>query len=166
MAFRYDGSGYYLESTSARGRLLGLDAGDRRIGVAISDPDRHFALPLRTVERDRRGGEFAELERLIREEDVTEVVVGLPLSLSGEAGSQAESAREFAEELKSRVQLPIHMYDERLSTQEAMRRVADEPRSRGSRRQRPSEADTDALAASIILQAFLDRQRFQDASAG
>jgi putative Holliday junction resolvase len=152
-----------LESISGRGRILGLDAGDRRIGVAISDPDRHFALPLRTVERDRGGTEFAALERLIREEEVTEVVVGLPLSLSGEQGAQAQSATEFADTLRARIAMPVHMYDERLSTQEAIRRVSDEPRGRGNRRERskPQAADTDAIAASIILQAYLDRLRFQ-----
>ena len=157
-----------MESFSTRGRILGLDAGDRRIGVAISDPDRHFAIPLRTVERDRGGTELAALERLIREEDVTEVVVGLPLSLSGQPGAQAENATEFADALRSHLQMPVHMYDERLSTQEAIRRVADEPRTRGSRRERSKSqaADTDAIAASIILQAFLDRQRFEGASLG
>jgi putative Holliday junction resolvase len=156
-----------LESTSARGRILGLDAGERRIGVAISDPDRHFALPLRTVERDRDGTEFAALERLVREEDVTEVVVGLPLSLSGEAGAQAQRATDFADSLRSRLLLPVHMVDERLSTQEAIRRVSDDSRDRhGNRRERSKSqaADTDALAASIILQAYLDRLRFQGSS--
>ena len=156
-----------MEENLARGRLLGLDAGDRRIGVAISDPDRHFALPLRTIERDHRGGEFTALADLIREEEVTEVVVGLPLSLSGDSSAQTEAARAFAEELQARIELPVHMYDERLSTQEAMRRVSDEPRGRDRRdrrdRGRPSDADTDALAASIILQAFLDRERFKGA---
>jgi putative Holliday junction resolvase len=154
-----------LEENLARGRMLGLDAGDRRIGVAISDPDRHFALPLRTIERDRRGGEFTALADLIREDEVTEVVVGLPLSLSGDSSAQTESARAFAGELQTRLELPVHMYDERLSTQEAMRRVSDEPRGRRDRRDRgrSGDADTDALAASIILQAYLDRERFRGA---
>ncbi len=136
--------------------------------MAISDPDRSFALPLRTVERDGRGGEWNALEALIREEDVTEAVVGLPLSLSGESGAQAESARAFADELQRRMSLPVHMIDERLSTQEAIRRVAPEPRARNSRRERgkAAAADTDAIAASIILQAYLDRERFRSASAG
>jgi putative Holliday junction resolvase len=146
--------------------MLGLDAGDRRIGVAISDPDRHFALPLRTIERDRRGGEFTALADLVREEEVTEVVVGLPLSLSGDSSAQTEAARAFAEELQTRLSMTVHMYDERLSTQEAMRRVSDEsPRGRRDRRDRgrAGDADTDALAASIILQAYLDRERFRGA---
>lgn len=156
-----------MEEDTQRGRVLGLDAGERRIGVAISDPGRQFALPLRSVVRDNHGGEFAALEILVKEEAVTEAVVGLPLSLSGEAGMQAERARDFAEDLRTRLSLTVHLYDERLSTQEAIRRVSDEPRGRGSRkdRGRGQQADTDALAASIILQAFLDRERFT-ASAG
>ena len=155
-----------LEPNSGRGRILGLDAGERRVGVAISDPDRHFAVPLRSLERDNRGSEFAALQRLIGEEEVTEVVVGLPLSLSGEAGSQAERARDFAGQLESRFQLTVHMYDERLSTQEALHRVSDDHRRGRRERQKPPVADTDALAASIILQAYLDRQRFSGPSAG
>ncbi len=102
------------------------------------------------------------------EEEVSELVVGLPLSLSGELGAQAISASEFAQGLMVRLRLPVHMYDERLSTQEAIRRVSEEPRGRGNRkeRHRSEAADTDAIAASIILQAFIDRQRFKDAMAG
>lgn len=135
--------------------------------MAISDPDRVFALPLRSVVRDGKGGEFAALESLIQDEEVAELVVGLPLTLSGEQGSQAASATAFADELRTRFALTVHMYDERLSTQEAMRRVTDEGRGRGNRKERgkAQQADTDAIAASIILQAFLDKARFS-ASAG
>src|SRR3712207_1352479 len=92
-----------LAPGQGRGRVLGLDAGERRIGVAISDPERRFALPLRSVTRDGRGGEFATLRQLAEEEGVNEVVVGLPLSLSGEAGAQAENARRFAQQIESRL---------------------------------------------------------------
>jgi len=142
------------------GPILGLDVGDRRVGVAISDPDRRFALPLRSVERDRTDGALDAIARIVAEEEVAEVVVGLPLSLSGEAGPQAESATAFARRLGDRLGLPIHLWDERLSTREAQRRVQGPSRGRGGRRERPSrEADVDAIAASIILQAYLDRQR-------
>ena len=93
---------------------------------------------------------------------MTEVVVGLPLSLSGEAGSQAERANDFAGELGLRFQVTVHMYDERLSTQEALHSVSDDHRGERRGRQKGPAADTDALAASIILQAFLDRQRFSE----
>ena len=147
-------------------RILGLDAGERRIGVAISDPDESFALPLRSVERDAKGGrDFEALATLARDENVSQVVVGLPLSLSGDDSAQTQRAREFAADLKRRLGLTVHLWDERLSTQEALRRVAVEGRSSGGRRgrarQAPPAADTDALAASIILQAYLDAKRIE-----
>jgi len=139
--------------------VLGLDVGDRRIGVAVSDPDRRFALPLNSIDR-ARGGELDAIAAVVREDDVDELVVGLPLSLSGESGPQAVNATEFARSLEQRFSLPVHLYDERLSTREAERRVTDERRSGGRReRSRPQQADTDAIAASIILQAFLDSHR-------
>lgn len=144
-----------------QGRVLGLDVGERRIGVAVSDPERRFALPLRSVERDRQSGELGAIDSLARADEVVEVVVGLPLSLSGESGPQAESTTAFARELERHLGLPVRLWDERLSTQEALRRVGDEGPSRKRRRERSQTtgADTDALAASIILQAYLDRQR-------
>lgn len=149
-----------MELNRQQGRVLGLDVGDRRIGVAISDPERQFALPLRAIERDRQAGEFEAIAAVIREDEATEVVVGLPLSMSGETGSQAETSAGFARELEQRLEIVVHLWDERLSTSEAIRRTTDQ-RPTGKRktsRKRP-EADIDALAASIILQAFLDRQR-------
>jgi putative Holliday junction resolvase len=145
------------------GRILGLDAGDRRIGVAISDPDRSFALPLRSVLVD--GHEVEALRDLVTGEDVGEIVVGLPLSLSGDDSAQTQRVREFAAGLEGALALPVHLWDERLSSFEAGRLATDAgARSRGRRgraRQQPSPVDTDALAASIILQAYLDRLRFQ-----
>jgi putative Holliday junction resolvase len=147
-------------------RILGIDAGERRIGVAISDPNASFALPLRSVERDARGGrDFEELRALARDEEVAEIVVGLPLSMSGEDSAQTQRARDFAAELERRLGLPVHLWDERLSTQEALRLTGNEGRSAGGRRGRgratPPAADTDALAASIILQAYLDARRIE-----
>jgi putative Holliday junction resolvase len=125
--------------------------------VAISDPEQRLALPLRSVLRDRRGGEYEALAKLAREEAIVAIVVGLPLGLRGEAGAQAETAQAFAAALRKKLALPVHLWDERLSTHEALRLVGG---GRGGRRGRPARvADTDALAASIILQAYLDRQR-------
>lgn len=147
-------------------RVLGLDAGERRIGVAISDPDASFALPLRSVDRDAKGGrDFEALADLARDEEVAEIVVGLPLSMSGEDSAQTQRARDFAAELERRLGLTVHLWDERLSTQEALRRVGHEGRGAAGRRGRgrptPPAADTDALAASIILQAYLDSKRIE-----
>ena len=149
------------------GRILGIDAGERRIGVAISDPGRSFALPLDSILAD--GSEFDRLAELAAREGVSDLVVGLPLSLSGEASAQTERARAFASKAEQRLELAVHMWDERLSSREAERLVAPEREGRGRDRNRrgggrggrPSTgADTDALAASIILQAYLDSLRY------
>ena len=150
-------------SPSPAGRILGVDAGERRIGLAISDPGGSFALPLNSIPAD--GTEFEALRHQVEAEGVVEVVVGLPLSLSGEASAQTERARAFASRLEEHAGVPVTMWDERLSSQEAERltsgppdrRSREQSRRRGHRRQ--SEVDTDALAASIILQAYLDSRR-------
>ena len=145
------------------GRVLGIDAGERRIGVAISDPGGSFALPLDSIPAD--GSELDRLAELVQREGVTALVVGLPLSLSGEASAQTERARTFASRVEQRLGLPVHMWDERLSSHEAERLTSGEREGRGRERGRrgarrqPSGADTDALAASIILQAYLDSLR-------
>jgi putative Holliday junction resolvase len=143
------------------GRLLGLDAGERRVGVAISDPEQSLAVPLRTLERSVAA---RELELLARDEEVAGVVIGLPLSLSGESGEQAERTREFARGLSERLNLPVAFWDERLSSQEAERILApSRPPGRSSRTdsraRRPDKGATDQVAATIILQAFLDSRR-------
>jgi putative Holliday junction resolvase len=144
------------------GRILGIDAGDRRIGVAISDPDRSFALPLNSILVD--GHEIDAIQRLVVAEEVTELVVGLPLSLSGDDSAQTGHVRDFATHLETTLQLPVSLWDERLSTHEAQARSEDASRGRGKRRSgrhQPPPVDTDAIAASIILQAYLDRLRNQ-----
>lgn len=133
--------------------------GERRIGVAVSDPDGSFALPLRSVDGRQPSQAIDAIRELARDHDAGEIVVGLPLSLGGGDSAQTESVRRFAHELELGAGIPVHLWDERLSTQEAMRRVGDsQPRGR-SRKTRQPEADTDAIAASIILQAYLDHQR-------
>ena len=114
----------------------------------------------------RGGSDFEALATLARDEEVAEIVVGLPLSMSGEDSAQTQRARDFAAEIERRLGLRVHLWDERLSTHEAMRLVGDEVRSggggrRGRGRPQPPAADTDALAASIILQAYLDAQRIE-----
>jgi putative Holliday junction resolvase len=150
-------------SARGDGRVLGLDVGERRIGVAISDPDRRFALPLHSVDGRDHASAIAAIAAIAVEDDAGEIVVGLPLSLSGEAGKQAEKATAFADELKERLGLPVHLWDERFSSQEAQRRVAEEHQPSGTKgrrmRSKRVDADTDALAASIILQAFLDGRK-------
>jgi putative Holliday junction resolvase len=151
---------------SSSGRILGLDAGERRIGVAISDPGGSFALPIETIAAD--GREFDRLATLVAAEGVTELVVGLPLSLSGEASAQTERARAFAAKAGERLGLPVQLWDERLSSREAERLTSQGRESQGRERARRGRSgrsspspDTDSVAASIILQAYLDRLRFE-----
>jgi putative pre-16S rRNA nuclease len=150
---------------STTGRILGIDAGERRIGLAISDPGRSFALPLETILAD--GTEFDRIAAIVAAEGVSDLVIGLPLSLSGEASAQTERAREFASRVEERLRLPVHLWDERLTSREAERLTShgrEPPGRRRSHRQRgrtPTSPERDAVAASIILQAYLDRLRFE-----
>lgn len=133
-----------------QGRVLGLDLGDVRIGVAISDPDRRLALPLGTIHTGAPA-DVKAVASLVRDHDVTLVVVGHPLLLSGEAGERARHAEAFAEALRSFLDVPVVLHDERLSTVEAERALR-EAGARGRRRR----AAVDRSAATVILQAHLD----------
>ena len=133
-------------------RILGLDVGDRRIGLAISDPGGHFAVPLRTLQRTALDDAVKSLEDLVAKEDVSAIVVGLPLRMDGTAGSQAESVQGFVQELLAAVKVPVTLWDERLSTVQADQLL----RSGGSRKRK---AEQDALAAAIILQGYLDSRQ-------
>lgn len=138
------------------GRILALDYGERRIGVALSDPTHTIASPLATLKR--RAGKrppWPEIMRLIQENEVEEVVIGLPLDLSGEEGEWAAEVRTFGEHLARRTDLPVHWIDERLTSVRAERAV----RSLGLKRsQREEKERVDAAAAALILQNFLHRR--------
>jgi putative Holliday junction resolvase len=123
-------------------RVLALDFGEARCGCALSDPTGTLATPLEAVERpDTRRG-MQRLVQLVRERDVAQVVVGLPLSLSGEEGPQALRTREWAGRLAARLQgVPVDLHDERLTTRQAERV--------GGR------ADEDSRAAAHLLEAYL-----------
>lgn len=133
------------------GRILGLDVGARRIGIAISDPLGFTAQGLNTLQRRNRRYDLAELRRTVLEHQVCEIVVGNPLRMSGQTGTQAEKMAAFAEQLRREFSLPIHLWDERLSTAEA-HRLLDETGIRDSRRKEV----IDKMAAVLILQSFLD----------
>jgi putative holliday junction resolvase len=130
---------------------MGLDLGDARIGVAISDPERRLAVPVGTVHVGRPPGELSAVAALVRERGATVIVIGLPLSLRGERGERAAHAEAFADALRSFVDVPIELHDERLSTAEAERALAAAG-TRGRERRRA----VDASAAAVILQAWLD----------
>ena len=150
-------------SAWSRGRRLGVDVGKVRIGVAVSDPDGILATPLVTVSRDQGAAadsvpaDIAELVRLVREHEAVQIVVGLPVQLSGTEGAAAIDIRAYAGRLAYAVgQVPIVLTDERMSTVVATRRLAE--RGVRGRRQR---AVVDQAAAVEILQSWLDAQRRQ-----
>lgn len=132
------------------GRVLGLDLGDVRIGVAISDERRRLAVPLGTVHTGAPA-DLKAIASLIREHGVTLVVVGHPLLLSGEAGVRARHAEAFAEALRGFLGIEVVLHDERLTTVEADRALR-EAGAGGRRRRRV----VDRSAATILLQAYLD----------
>jgi putative Holliday junction resolvase len=133
------------------GRVLGLDLGDVRIGVAISDPERRLAVPVGTVQVGRPPGEMRAIADLVAEHGAVMVVMGEPVSMDGTRGSRASHAASFAEALRAFLDVPVVLHDERLSTVEAERSL----RAAGvtGRRRR---SVVDATAAQIILQAWLD----------
>jgi putative Holliday junction resolvase len=122
-------------------RVLALDFGEARCGCALSDPSRTLATPLEAIEQpDTRRG-MQRIAELVRQRDVELVVVGLPLSLSGDEGPQALRTREWAGRLAARLNVPVDLHDERLTTQQAAR-------TGGS-------ADEDSRAAAHLLEAYL-----------
>ena len=138
-----------------RGRVLGVDVGTVRVGLALSDPTGTLASPLETLRRAKDGSDLDRLVALVEEHEVTEVVVGEPRHLSGASGASARDAGNYAQELADRIaDVPVQMIDERLSTVTA----ANHLREGGidSRRQRPV---IDQAAAVVILQQFLDSRR-------
>ena len=137
-----------------RGRVLGLDLGDARIGVAVSDQDRTVALPVGTVTVGRPPGELHAIATMVSEQDVTLVVVGEPLSMDGSRGARAEQAAAFAEALRAVLSVPVVLHDERLSTVEGERRLRE-----AGIHGRAGRAVIDAMAAQVILQAWLDLRR-------
>ena len=132
------------------GRVLGLDLGDARIGVAISDDRRRIAVPLGTV-RTGAPADVKAIADLVRGHDVTLVVIGHPLHLSGDAGERAHHAERFAEALDAFLDVPVLLQDERLSSVEADRALR---RAGASGRER--RRTVDRSAATVILQAWLD----------
>lgn len=133
-------------------RIIGVDFGERRIGMAAADERTGVAVPVRTVEV--RGDPVDALVEAVRQEGADRVVVGLPLSLTGAEGPQAQRVRQVVEELDRRLDVPITTWDERLTTAQA-RRAPAISRRRGAR----AEAARDAAAAAIMLQAYLDSRR-------
>lgn len=137
----------------APGRVLGLDVGSRRIGVAVSDPLGITAQGLETLQRRNKRHDFQHLRNVIRQYEVKEIVVGLPLRMSGEEGTQADKMQEFAEELRRRFGLPVHLWDERLTSAEANRLLRETELSIEKRGKA-----VDRMAAVLILQGWMENR--------
>lgn len=133
------------------GRILALDVGQRRIGLALSDPLGITAHPLGTLERTRIRDDIAAIARLVEEHAVERVVVGLPLQMSGSEGRQAMLVRDFCRRLRDAVSIPVELWDERLTTVEAQRVLRSSGIGLEKRRQ-----NIDKLAATVLLESYLD----------
>lgn len=134
-------------------RYLALDVGDERIGVALSDASGWLARPLETIPRVAGSASYERLCEIIATHGVEAIVVGLPLLPGGGQGKQVDSTHAYVRGLKMHVDLPIHYWDERGSTQRAQEIQIANRRSRRRQRRR-----IDAVAAAVILQDFLDHQ--------
>lgn len=146
--------------TSRRGRRLGIDVGDVRIGVAVSDPDGILATPVETVPAGP--GAIGRLVELVREHDVLECVVGMPVGLSGREGPAAAKVRAFCAELLTAIDpVPIRLFDERMSTM-----TADSMLRQSGRAGRTRRSVIDQAAATVILQTALDSERTRGSAPG
>jgi putative Holliday junction resolvase len=133
--------------------VLALDVGSKSIGLAVSDPLGITAQGLETLRRKNKRADFATLEQVLRQYAVQEIVVGYPLRMSGASGTQSEKMSGFAEELRRRFGLPVHLWDERLTSAQANRLLRETDMSIRRRAQ-----VVDRLAAVLILQSFLDHR--------
>ena len=139
------------------GRVLGIDPGSVRIGLALSDPLGITAQPIEYLERVGSRRDLNNISECVREHDVRTVVIGLPLTLAGEQGEATRASRELAEGLERRLpDVRIELWDERLTTVQAERTMVAGKVKRARRRQR-----IDSLAATLILQSWLDAQAFE-----
>jgi len=132
-------------------RVLALDVGERRIGVAVSDPLGLWARPLQVITRRSKQEDYAAIAGLVEEYEAARVVVGHPLSLDGQVGPQALRVERYAAGLAERLSIPIVLWDERLSTAEAERLLHD-----AGETSREFRGRIDAVAAAVILQSYLD----------
>ncbi len=145
--------------TGQAGRILAVDLGSRRIGLAISDPLGITAQPLPTLQAKDWDTDLDAVVGVAVDREAEAVVVGLPLRMNGEAGKEARRAQRFADALRVRTRIPVHTWDERLTTVASERALIQAGDSRKKRR-----ALIDSTASILILQSFLDSRRSQTLS--
>lgn len=132
-------------------RILSLDVGKKKIGIAISGPLGITSQGLDTLFRKNKKNDLERLKKIIRDMDVSKLVVGLPLNMDGTTGAAAEGVYDFVEKLKKEIELPVEFWDERLTTMEANRILLKADLSRKKRK-----SLDDKIAAQLILQSYLD----------
>jgi len=155
-----------MDTTNSKpARILALDYGRARIGLAIASVDAALAQPLGTLDRINRNEDMRRLRELVREHDVRQIVVGLPLRLDGTRGDMAEEASRFGQRVHKQLGLPVEMVDERLTSWEA-ERLLEEHQGRTihaapskKRKKENAKPGVDAMAAALILKEYLDRRQ-------
>ena len=135
----------------ARQRLLGLDVGEKTIGLSLSDVGRMIATPYKTIARSKFSKDVVALEAIINEQNVGGLVIGYPINMDGSEGPRCQSIRQFARNLSEKITLPMLLADERMSTMAVTRIMMDADLSRARRAEL-----VDKMAASYILQGVLD----------
>ena len=134
------------------GRVLAIDYGKRRIGLAISDSKKTVALPMKTIDI-RKTEPISEIKKIVNDYEIDEIVIGLPLLPDGEEGTRAKDVREFRKRLSEEIDLPISFVDERLTTIEATDRL------REYKAPRKNKDKIDAIAAQLILETYLSSRK-------
>lgn len=135
-------------------RALGLDIGSKRIGVAISDQSGLIGQALETIASTNPERDLRRILEIVRDYEVTEIVVGLPYNMDGSEGPQVDKVRKFMDLIAGNVSVPVHGWDERLTTVAAERALLEADMSRAKRRKL-----VDKIAAALILQGYLDHRR-------
>jgi len=135
-------------------RILGIDFGERRIGLALSDPLGIIAQPFLTFDTQKDGDIFKKIEELIEEKGIEEIVLGMPKNMDGTIGEKGKVVQEFSQMLSNRVQIPIIFRDERLSSVESLRILRD-----AGAKLHKYKKSVDKLSAALILQGYLDSSK-------
>ncbi len=141
----------FKNKLSSGSRLLGIDLGTKRIGIAISDYNQKIATPLQTLDKSKQGKLINELESIIAEYDIRGIIIGNPINMDGTYGKSSQSAKDIAINISNKIDIPVSLWDERLSTVGAFN-LSSELDINVSKR----EKDIDKFAAAFILQGALD----------
>lgn len=150
----FDDAAAFCAALKPGGRLIGIDAGTKTLGLALSDVSRSIATPMETIRRTKFSADVAQLSAIVSKHQAAGLVIGLPMNMDGSAGPRVQSTRAFTRNLNQVLPLPVLLWDERLSTAAAERTLLEADASR----KRRGEV-IDKMAAAIILQGALDRLR-------